>query len=389
MSGPLSGCRIVELNGLGPGPLAGMILADLGAEVIVVHRTSDVGDGDEAPPPSGDPMGRGKRSIAVDLKNPDGVAAARKLIASSDALIDPFRPGVTERLGLGPDELLADNPKLVYARMTGWGQDGPLADRSGHDITYIAMSGVLAHIGLADQRPTPPLNLVGDFGGGTMFLVVGILGGLFHALRTGEGQVVDTAMVDGSALLLAPLYAAYGSGVWTDDRGSNMLDSGAPWYDTYECADGKHVAVGAIEPQFYAILLDTLGIDPASLGHQHDRSRWPEMRARFADTFAGKARDEWAEIFLPTDACVAPILTMGEAPHHPLAVERSSFVDVGGRPSPAPAPRFSHTHLEVARPSAHPGDSTRAVLAEAGLTPDEVANLLASGAISTPTWAAN
>jgi alpha-methylacyl-CoA racemase len=388
MSGPLSGCRIVELSGLGPGPLAGMILADLGAEVIVVHRTSDVGAGDEAPPPSGDPMGRGKRSIAVDLKNLDGVAAARKLIAGSDALIDPFRPGVTERLGLGPDELLADNPKLVYARMTGWGQDGPLADRSGHDITYIAMSGVLAHIGLAGQRPTPPLNLVGDFGGGTMFLVVGILGGLFHALRTGEGQVVDTAMVDGSALLLAPLYAAYGSGVWTDDRGSNMLDSGAPWYDTYECADGRHVAVGAIEPQFYAILLDTLGIDPASLGHQHDRQRWPEMRQRFADTFARKSRDEWAEVFLPTDACVAPVLTMGEAPHHPLAVERRSFVDIGGLPSPAPAPRFSRTDLEVARPSARPGDSTRSVLADAGLAADEVDDLLTSGAVATPAWTA-
>jgi alpha-methylacyl-CoA racemase len=364
-----------------------MILADLGAEVIVVHRTSEVGHAADAPPPSGDPMGRGKRSIAVDLKNPDGVASLRRLIAGADALIDPFRPGVTERLGLGPDELLAENPKLVYARMTGWGQDGPLANRSGHDITYIAMSGVLAHIGLAGQRPTPPLNLVGDFGGGTMFLVVGILGGLFHALRTGEGQVVDAAMVDGSALLLAPLYAAYGSGVWTDERGSNVLDSGAPWYDTYECADGKHVAVGAIEPQFFAILLDTLGIDPASLGHQHDRQRWPEMRTCLAETFAGKTRDEWADIFLPTDACVAPSSPWARHPPTPSPSSGARSSTSAASPHPPPPPRFSQSPLEVARPSAHPGDSTRPILTAAGLAPDEIDGLLASGALATPPWA--
>jgi len=376
-AGPLAGVRVVELAGIGPGPFAAMLLADLGADVVRVDRTGPVDEGWAR----ADVVNRGKRSVAVDLKHPDGPGVVRALARRADAVVDPYRPGVAERLGIGPDDLLAANPRLVYARMTGWGQHGPLADRAGHDIDYIAMSGVLAHIGLAGQRPTPPLNLVGDFGGGTMFLVSGILAGLLNVARGGSGQVVDVAMVDGSALLMAPLYAAHATGFWSSERGANLLDSGVPWYDTYECADGRHVAVGALEPPFYAALLAALGLDGEELPDRGDRESWPELRRRFADVFATRTRDEWAETFLPTDACVAPVLTMGEAPAHPLATERSSFVEVGGLPSPAPAPRFSATPAAVDSPPVQPGTTSREVLADAGFSAAEVAALVASGAV--------
>ena len=381
MGGPLAGTRVLELQGLGPAPLAGMLLADLGADVVVVHRPAEVAATDPARP-SVDVMGRGKRSVAVDLKHPDGPDVVLALAGGADVLVDPYRPGVAERLGVGPDVVLARNPRLVYGRMTGWGQTGPLAPRAGHDIDYIAVSGVLAHVGLAGQRPTPPLNLVGDFGGGTMFLVTGILAGLLHAARTGQGQVVDAAMVDGSALLMAPLFNATATGFWSAERGTNALDSGAPWYDTYACAGGGYVAVGAIEGPFYAQLLEGLGLAGADLPDQHDQARWPELRERFAAVFATRTREEWAAHFADVDACVAPVLTMAEAPRHPHAVARKAFLDVPGGPVPAPAPRFSATTPPTPGPSVRPGDATRAVLAEAGLADARIDALLASGAVA-------
>lgn len=381
MAPPLEGVRVVELQGLGPAPLAGMLLADLGADVVVVHRAAEVAATDPTRPGL-DAMARGKRSIGVDLKHPDGPEVVLTLAEGADAFVDPYRPGVAERLGVGPDAVLARNPRCVYGRMTGFGQEGPLAPRAGHDITYLATSGVLAHVGLAGQRPTPPLNLVGDFGGGSMLLVAGLLAGLLHAARTGEGQVVDAAMVDGSALLMTPLYNALATGFWSLERGTNALDGGAPWYDTYECADGGYVAVGAIEPQFYASLLAGLGLEAADLPDQHDQASWPALRERFAAVFATRTRDEWAAAFEGVDACVAPVLTMAEAPRSPHAQARGAFLDVPGGPVPAPAPRFSATPLPAPGSPARPGDATREVLADAGVDPARVDALLASGAVA-------
>jgi alpha-methylacyl-CoA racemase len=378
---PLDGVRVVELAGIGPVPFAGMLLADLGADVVRVDRPAAVAAVDPARP-SQDPMARGKRSVGVDLKHPDGVAVVLRLVAEADVLVEGFRPGVTERLGVGPEPCLAANPRLVYGRMTGWGQDGPLAQDAGHDIDYLAVAGVLAHVGRAGAPPTPPINLVADFGGGANLLVVGVLAALFDAARTGAGTVVDAAMVDGAALLMAPFFAARASGFWRDERGTNMLDSGAYFYDAYECADGRHVAVGAIEPQFHAALLTGLGLDGAGdLPDQMDREAWPAMKERLAAIFRTRTRDEWVEAFAGTDACVAPVLTMGESAAHPHVRARGSVVESGGVPQPAPAPRVGGA-LPVPGPPAQAGAHTDEVLAALGVPADEVAALRAAGAVA-------
>ncbi|HKY66862.1 MAG TPA: CaiB/BaiF CoA-transferase family protein [Acidimicrobiales bacterium] len=377
MTGPLDGVRIVELAGIGPAPFAAMVLADLGADIVRVDRA---GGG------SGfarfDVMNRGRRSIAVDLKHPDGVDVVLALAAEADALIEGFRPGVTERLGLGPEPCLDRNPRLVYGRMTGWGQDGPYAAEAGHDITYAAVAGALAHIGRAGQPPTPPLNLVADFGGGGMLLALGVVSGVLSARQTGRGQVVDAAMVDGVALLMAPFFMAMRTGYFTDERGTNLLDSGAPFYDSYPCADGRYVAVGALEPQFYAALLAGLGIDAAELGDQHDKAGWPAMRARFAAAFATRTRDAWVAHFSGRDACVAPVNTTEETLADPHLVARSTVVEVDDVPQPSPAPRFSGTPAAVDRPAPEAGEHTDEILAGLGHGPDAVAALRAAGAVA-------
>jgi alpha-methylacyl-CoA racemase len=344
-TGPLAGVRVVELAGLGPGPHAAMVLADLGAEVVRVDRPSgglQIGD-PEAP----DPTLRGRRRVAADLKDPAGRETVLRLVERAHVLIEGYRPGVTERLGVGPAECHARNPRLVYGRMTGWGQDGPMARQVGHDINYISVTGALHAIGRAGERPVPPLNLVGDFGGGSMLLVVGVLAALWEAERSGQGQVVDAAMVDGASLLLQMVWGLLGQGAWRDDRGVNLLDGHTPFYDTYACADGQYVAVGALEPQFYAALLDGLGLDQADLPAQNDQEGWPTLRARFTETFASRTRDEWATTFQDTDACVTPVLSFAEAAHHPHLAARSTIVAVDGIQQAAPAPRFSRTATEV------------------------------------------
>ena len=330
--GPLSGIRVLEFEAIGPGPFCGMMLADMGADVLLVDRPSDPGLGLGRQRAS-DVMLRGRRSVTLDLKSKDGVAAALLLLQKADALIEGFRPDVMERLGLGPDVVLAANPKLVYGRMTGWGQDGPLAPRAGHDINYIALSGVLHAIGRKGEAPVPPLNLVGDFGGGGMLLAFGIVSALLAAQRTGQGQVVDAAMIEGASILAAMFAGMLHEGKWTEARGDNALDSGAPWYDTYQTSDGKFVAIGAIEAKFYAELLDRLGLAGAALPAQHDRKGWPELRRRFAEAFRSKTRDEWSRVFDGSDACFAPVLTFSEARAHPHNVARGGYVAVGGRPA--------------------------------------------------------
>jgi alpha-methylacyl-CoA racemase len=333
-SGPLTGLRVVELGGIGPGPHAAMLLADIGADVVRITR------------PSGEPYDvlPGRQRVEADLKADAGRATTWGLIDDADVLIEGFRPGVAERLGLGPEECLARNPRLVYGRMTGWGQDGPLAHQAGHDINYIGLTGVLHAIGTADGRPTPPLNLVGDFGGGSMYLVVGILAALWERERTGQGQVVDAAIVDGTSSLAQQFWMLRALGAWTDERAANLLDSGAPFYDTYRCADGRYVAVGALEPQFYATLLAGLGLADEGLPAQLDRDSWPVLRKRFATIFATRTRDAWAETFAGMDACVTPVLTFAEAAEHPHLRARGTIVTVDGTPRAAPAPRFSHPH---------------------------------------------
>jgi alpha-methylacyl-CoA racemase len=376
----LDGVRVIELAGIGPVPFAGMLLSDLGADVVRVDRPATVAAADPARP-SQDPMGRGKRSVGVDLKHPDGAATVLRLVARADVLIEGFRPGVTERLGVGPEPCLAANPKLVYGRMTGWGQEGPMAQDAGHDIDYLAVAGVLGHIGRAGAPPTPPINLVADFGGGANMLVIGVLAAVVEAGRTGRGTVVDAAMVDGAALLMAPFWAARASGFWSDERGTNMLDSGAYFYDAYECADGRHVAVGAIEPQFHAALVKGLGLDGEDLPDQMDRGAWPTMKTRLAAIFRTRTRAEWVEVFAGTDACVAPVLTMGEAAEHPHLRARGTVVESGGVPQPAPAPRVGGP-LPLPGLPVQPGQHTDEVLGELGLPPDQVARLREAGAVS-------
>jgi alpha-methylacyl-CoA racemase len=376
--GPLAGVRVLEFEAIGPGPFCGMMLADMGADVLLVDRTADPHLGLERERWY-DVMLRGRRSITLDLKTADGVAAARLLAARADAIIEGFRPGVMERLGLGPDVLLAGNPKLVYGRMTGWGQDGPLASRAGHDIDYIALSGALHAIGRAGDAPVPPLNLVGDFGGGGMLLAFGVACALFEARRSGRGQVVDAAMVEGASLLTTMFWGMAAGGRWSDARGGNVLDTGAPWYDTYQTADGAYVAVGAIEPKFYAALLDGLGLASEALPAQHDRSGWPTLRQRFAHVLRSKSRDEWTRIFEGTDACVAPVLTFTESQAHPHARARSGHVTVGGIAQPSPAPRFSRTPGAVRSAPPERGARGAAALADWGFAPPEIAKLRALG----------
>ena len=379
MTPPLHGVRIVEIASIGPGPFAAMVLADLGAAVTRVERPDEAVPG--AAPPL-DPLQRGREgSIAIDLKSTVGVGVAHRLVGEADVLVEGFRPGVMERLGLGPDVCLERNPRLVYGRMTGWGQEGPRALTAGHDIDYLAVAGVLSTIGRAGESPVPPLNLVADFGGGGMLLVVGVLAALASRERTGRGQVVDAAMVDGSALLASMLHGMRAQGLWLDERGSNLLDGGAPFYDTYRTADGGFMAVGALEPKFYATLLERLGIDPAHLPQQYDRSGWPVIRDALEEAFAARTRTEWAEWFEGTDACVAPVLEPGEAAADPHLVQRSTFIDVGGVTQPAPAPRFSADALEHPHPSRPSGADAESILERLGYSPGEVASMRGEGAV--------
>jgi len=383
MAGPLTGYRIIEIAGIGPGPFAAMMLADMGAEVVRVERAQAVlGPAPDTPAP--DVMLRGRRNIAIDLKHPDGAATLLDLVERADALIEGFRPGVMERLGIGPEECMARNPKLVVGRMTGWGQDGPYASAAGHDINYISLAGALAHFGRAGGPPTPPLNMVGDFGGGGMFLAFGVVCALLEAQRSGHGQVVDAAMIDGSAVLMSMFWALSGLGAFDQrHRGTNLLDTGAHFYDVYQCADGEYVSLGSIEPQFYAELLRLTGLEgDEDFAKQMDKTRWPELKDRLADLFRTKSRAEWCALMEHTDVCFAPVLTMDEAYEHPHNVARGTFVDVAGQRQPRPAPRFSRTDGGIAFPPAHPGQHTRAVLGDWGLPLERVEALVTSGAVA-------
>jgi alpha-methylacyl-CoA racemase len=383
--GPLEGIRIVELAGIGPGPFCAMLLSDMGAEIIRVDRAAMVGldtdrDGNDS---RFNLLARGRRNIAVDLKNPAAVDAVLRLIDQADALLEGFRPGVMERLGLGPDLCLARNPKLVYGRMTGWGQDGPIAHIAGHDINYIALSGVLHSIGEAGGPPVPPLNLVGDFGGGALYLAMGVLAGIISARATGKGQVIDCSMVEGSASLMMMMYGALASGAWREERGQNRTDGGAHYYQVYETKDGEYVSVGAIEPQFYALLLKHTGLQDEDLPPQTDRTRWPEMQERLKRIFKSKTRAEWTEIMQQTDICFAPVLRMSEAIEHPHNRHRSSFVEVDGIAQPGPAPRFLGTPTRVQRPPARVGEHTEAILRDWAFSAAEIAELHRSGAVAS------
>ncbi|MDX1649632.1 MAG: CaiB/BaiF CoA-transferase family protein [Myxococcota bacterium] len=380
MSGPLEGIRVVEIAGIGPGPFVAMMLADMGADVLRVDRAAAV-KGDPGRP-SIELLNRGRRSVGVDLKSPEGVETVLRLVERADVLLEGFRPGVMERLGLGPDVCRGRNRGLVYARMTGWGQQGPMAHAAGHDINYIALAGALAHIGREGERPLPPLNLVGDFGGGGMLLAFGIAAALVERARSGEGQVVDAAMVDGAALLMTMMHGFRHAGMWRDERGTNLLDTGAHFYDVYETSDGKFVSVGSIEPQFYAELLRRTGLEGEELPHQMDRGQWPAMRERLASLFKRKTRDEWCAIMEGSDVCFAPVLTMGEAYEHPHNVSRGTFVEVQGMKQPGPAPRFDRTPGAVQGPPPWAGQHTDEALADWGFSGEEIAKLRESGAVA-------
>lgn len=374
MAGPLAGVRVIELAGIGPGPFACMMLADHGAEVIRVERPGAAKRGGR------DPLLRSRRTIEVDLKAPQGVELVRALAAEADGFVEGFRPGVAERLGLGPDELLTANPKLVYGRMTGWGQTGPLAQAAGHDINYIAVSGALGAFGKAGGPPVPPINTVGDFGGGAMMLAFGMVSAILHARTTGHGQVVDCAMTDGSALLMAMMWGFRANGMWSDERGTNLLDTGAHFYDTYQCADGGWLAVGAIEPQFYALLRAKTGLDAdPDFDAQMDRAAWGPLKDKLAALFRTRPRDDWVALLEGTDACVAGVLSMGEAPAHPHNAARQTFVEAGGVMQPAPAPRYSLSGTVAPRMAG--GTDTDAVLAELGFDEARVAELRQAGTI--------
>ncbi len=382
--GPLAGVRVVEIAGIGPGPFAAMMLADLGADIVRVDRAAAVVGGDPEHPPK-EIMNRGRRSVGVDLKHADGVETVLALVEKADALIEGFRPGVAERLGIGPEPCLERNPRLVYGRMTGWGQDGPMAQMAGHDMNYIAIAGALGAIGRPGERPQPPLNLVGDFGGGGMLMAFGLVCGILESRTSGQGQVIDASMLDGTVALTTFIHGMMAMGAWRDERGSNLLDSGAHFYEVYECADGRFVSVGAIERQFYAELLAGLGLtdDPEFAGTSMDASTWSRRKERLAEIFRTRTRDEWASVFDGTDACVAPVLTLGEAPNHPHNVARETFVELEGIVQPAPAPRFSRTGATIARPPAHCGQHTDEVLTEWGVAgTDELEALRQRGAIA-------
>jgi alpha-methylacyl-CoA racemase len=379
--GPLAGLRVVEIAGIGPGPFAGMMLADAGADVIRVDR-ADAGASVAGTGPL-DVVGRGRRSVALDLKRPEAVEVVLRLAERSDVLFEGFRPGVAERLGIGPEPCLARNPALVYGRMTGWGQDGPLAQAAGHDIAYIALAGALHLVGRPEEPPPPPVNVVGDYGGGGMLLAFGVVCAVLEARRTGRGQVVDAAIVDGTALLTSLFHGLRAAGRWTDARGAHLLDGGAPFYGSYECADGRFVAVGALEPKFSAELLDRLGISAEDdlRRRLYDPGAWPELRVRMAGVFRTRTRDEWCALLEGTDACFAPVLTLGEAPAHPHNTARGTFAEVAGVVQPAPAPRFSATPSAIAGVAPEPGADTDAILRECGYGDADVAALRAAGAV--------
>jgi alpha-methylacyl-CoA racemase len=376
--GPLDGVKVIELAGIGPGPYAAMLLADLGAEVVRVERP---GPPVSAVPPEKDVLRRNRRSIVVDLRHGDGVRTVLSMAGRADVLLEGFRPGVTERLGLGPADCWAVNPRLVYGRMTGWGQTGPLAAAAGHDIGYIAVTGALGAIGRGGEAPVPPVNLVGDFGGGSTFLVIGVLAALWEAAQSGRGQVVDAAIVDGTSSLTALLHGLMAAGQWVDGRGVNFLDTGVPWYDTYETADGLWMAVGALEPKFYAEFARLLGLSEEVAALRADTSAWPQLRKAIADGFASRTRDEWSAVFEGTDACVAPVLSLSEAATHPHLAARQTFIDVGGVTQPAPAPRFSRTVAPSPTPPPTIGDDTADVLRDWGV--DNVDALIAAGVVQT------
>jgi len=380
MAGPLQGLKIIEIAGIGPGPFAAMMLADMGADVLRVDRAAAVRG--IATDPGLDILQRGRRNIALDLKHPDGVSALLDLVGEADALIEGFRPGVMERLGIGPEVCTERNPRLVFGRMTGWGQDGPYAQAAGHDINYISLAGSLAHMGRVDTGPVPPLNMVGDFGGGGMLLAFGVVCGILEAARSGTGQVIDAAMVDGSAVLMSMFWAFSAMGVHDpDSRGTNLLDTGAHFYDVYRCADDAYISIGSIEPQFYAELMRLLDLtDDPDFATQMDRSAWPALKERLGEIFASRTRAEWCELLEHTDVCFAPVLTMAEAAEHPHNRARGTFTEVAGLVQPAPAPRFSRTEPEVASPPAHPGQHTREALLDWGVPAERVVSLLESGA---------
>jgi alpha-methylacyl-CoA racemase len=380
VTGPLDGFRVVEMGGIGPAPFAGALLGDLGADVLRIDRIAKPGATPDLPPRF-DFYNRNKRSVAFDLKQPQAVAAVLELVAKADALIEGFRPTVMERLGLGPEVCHAINPRLVYARMTGWGQQGPIAQEAGHDINYLALTGALHCLGDADRPPPPPLNLVADLGGGALYLVVGLLAAAMEARRSGRGQTIDVAMIDGVTHLMSAFQAFRQQGSWTARRADNIVDGGAPFYGSYATSDGKFIAVGAIEPQFYASLLKVMGIDGEPLPHQNDRTAWPQMRQRFAKLFATRTRDEWVAIAAGRDACLAPVLTIDEAPDHPQMRTREVYVSFDGVRHPSPAPRFSRTPCTLHTPSPAPGRDSRQALADWGTSPDQVTALEAAGAM--------
>ena len=372
--GPLSGLKVVEFAGIGPGPFCGMLLSDLGADVVRIDRK---GPGRAS---KTDITARGRKSVALDLKSPAAVEACLKLMEAADAVFEGFRPGVMERLGLGPDVALARNPKLVFGRMTGWGQTGPYAHAAGHDMNYIAISGALGAIGTA-EKPIPPLNLVGDFGGGALYLAFGLLAGVIHARATGQGQVIDCAMSDGAASLMAMFYGFKAAGAWSDKRRSNLLDGGAHFYDTYQCADGKWIAIGSIEPQFYALLLEKTGIDDPAFKAQMDRSQWPALSEKLAAAIRGKTRDEWCDIMAGTDVCFGPVLSLEEAPRHAHNVARQTFVEIDGVIQPAPAPRFSATPGAIAGPPPAIGADNHSALERWGFSAADIGALEGAGAL--------
>ncbi|MEG3170161.1 CaiB/BaiF CoA-transferase family protein [Sphingomonas sp. LB3N6] len=381
MTGPLAGIRIVELAGIGPAPFACMMLADHGAEVIRIERP-DAKRGGPGGDPAKDILLRSRKTIAVDLKSAAGIGVVRDLVASADGFVEGFRPGVAERLGLGPEVLLGLRPRLVYGRMTGWGQNGPYAQAAGHDINYIALAGALHAFGRVGEKPTPPINMVGDFGGGAMMLAFGMVSALLHARTTEQGQVIDCAMTDGAALLMSMIWSFHGQGLWRDARGVNLLDSGAHFYDTYACADGTYVSIGAIEPQFYAVLREKAGLaaDPA-FDRQMDPRGWPALKERVAAIFASRTRDEWCALLEHSDACFAPVLSLAEAPAHPHNVARGTFIEAGGVIQPTPAPRYSVTPTVAPRMADGQADTAR-VLAEIGYSPASIAALTAEKVIA-------